>query len=516
MFEEFKYNLKHSRKSVIKQMTAWFLFGAIIVVFALFGLTPKNQQGLQGGTVAVVNDEQVSMAEMAETTDRLRRDPRFQQFASLGGDFGTKFLEQQALSQLIEMKLISQQTEKERIWTADAEVRDYIVAIPAFQEEGRFKHELYNNYLAMIRKSPSEFEQQIRTEKAVGRTVELFRTVLQPLPSELAKEKTLRDLKANLEYLSLPTQNLVSKDKVPQSEVEKFLADKSNEQSIKNYYDSHKETFSAQESVRARHILISTEGKDAAGEAKALETAKSVAARAKKEDFAKLAKEFSDDPGSKVKGGDLGTFTRGQMVKEFDEVAFTAPVGQVNDPIKTQFGYHIIQVQERKPASSRSLEEARTDIARMILAEKLSRTAVEEAENAVKSGDLNAVNAFASKYGLKWQETGTFAVDVEQIPQIGVGGDAVKTAFQLSPSQPLAKSLIRQGSSAFVVRYKAPSAEAKKLETPEQSPEIQAAMTANRRSEDALRQWIEGIRKNSKISTNEKYAATGNSEPLED
>jgi peptidyl-prolyl cis-trans isomerase D len=522
MFEQFKYNLQHNRKSVLKTVTATLIFGAIILVFALFGLTPRNQQGMQNGSVAVVNGEQVSMIEMSEMVDRMKRDPRFQQFASLGGDFGTKFLEQQAMSQLIELKLLNQKAEEERFWTPDAQVRDAIVAIPAFQEQGRFKAELYHSYLAMIRKTPGEFEKDMRSEMAIGRAAEMFKVALQPLPAELEKEKALHDMKANLEFLAIPTMNLVSKDKVPQADVDKFLADKANDTKIKNYFDSHKETFSTQETVHARHILIPTEGADAAADQKALDLAKKVATRAKnKEDFAKLAKEFSGDPGSKAKGGDLGSFTKGQMVPEFDKVAFSAPIGEISEPVKSQFGYHIIQVQERKSAQSRTMEQARPEIARSVLAEEKSHQAVEAADAALKSGNSNALNQFASEHGLKWQETGAFAVDAETVPKIGNSSEAVKTAFQLSNAKPLATSLIRQGGTAYAIRYKSvppeTKAEAKKdAKSAEQSPEVLAAMTANRRSEDALRQWVESIRKTSKIETNGKYAATGGEAPQEE
>ncbi|HVK61375.1 MAG TPA: SurA N-terminal domain-containing protein [Bdellovibrionales bacterium] len=504
MLEEFRYNLKHNRKHAMKAATAWFLFGAIIFVFAMWGMTPQPMGGDAGGSVAQVNDEQVSLAQMSEMVDRMRRDPRFQQFQALGAEFGQKMLEQQALSQLIELSLIQQQTQAERIWTSDAEVRDAIIAIPAFQEDGRFKHELYRNYLAMVRKTPAEFENEIRTERSVNRTVELFRSALQPIPAEIEKQKVLRDMKANLEYLTIPTQSLVTKNQVSQADVDGFLADGANEAKIKAYFDSNKDLFSSKEQVRARHILVPNEG----DEAKALAKANEIAARAKKEDFAKLAKEFSTDPGSKDKGGDLGFFERGQMVEEFDNVAFAAPVGEVSAPVKSQFGFHIIQVQEKKPAENRTLEQSRADIARTLIAEERSKSVVEQVEAALKNGDQAALSKLASQYGLKWAETGTFAVDADSIPRIGGNPEAIKTAFELSPTRPLAKSLVRQGAVAYALRYKAPAAENKKTETPEPSPEVMASFLAGRRGEDALRQWVEGLRKEAKVTTNSRFASS--------
>ncbi|RYZ71616.1 MAG: hypothetical protein EOP05_11865, partial [Proteobacteria bacterium] len=177
MFDNLKYNLKHNRKSVLRQSAAWAIFGVIILVFVFSGMTPKGQT-MQGGGAAMVNGQVVSMAKLQETVERMRRDPRFQQYEQLGGEFGQKLMQQQALSQVVEMELMKQQADKEHIWTTDAEVRDTIVAIPQFQEAGRFSRALYNNYLTAVGKTGAEFEREIRDERALRRTVELFRSAL--------------------------------------------------------------------------------------------------------------------------------------------------------------------------------------------------------------------------------------------------------------------------------------------------------------------------------------------------
>jgi len=117
---------------------------------------------------------------------------------------------------------------------------------------------------------------------------------------------------------------------------------------LKEYYESNKAKFSRQEQVRARHILLRTENKtDEEVKKQAEALAKQLRARA---DFAELARKFSEDPGSKENGGDLGFFDRGRMVAEFDQVAFSLPQNQISDPVRSQFGYHIIEVLEKRPA----------------------------------------------------------------------------------------------------------------------------------------------------------------------
>ena len=131
-----------------------------------------------------------------------------------------------------------------------------------------------------------------------------------------------------------------------------------SDKEIKSFYDSHPESFTKPEQVRARHILIKCDPK--AGKTQKEEARKKLAAvqaRLKKgEDFAELAKKFSEGP-SKSQGGDLGLFRKGQMVKPFEEVAFSLPVGQVSGIVETQFGYHLIKVEEKIPESQIKFDE---------------------------------------------------------------------------------------------------------------------------------------------------------------
>jgi peptidyl-prolyl cis-trans isomerase C len=118
------------------------------------------------------------------------------------------------------------------------------------------------------------------------------------------------------------------------------------------YYNEHKKEFENPEMVKARHILIAVKPNATEEEKKAaLKKAEEILDKAKKgEDFAKLASEYSDDPGSKAKGGDLGFFTAGSMVGKFEQAAFTLKPGEISPVVETEFGYHIIKVEERKAA----------------------------------------------------------------------------------------------------------------------------------------------------------------------
>ena len=132
------------------------------------------------------------------------------------------------------------------------------------------------------------------------------------------------------------------------------------EEDQKEYFEKNKEDFNQQKEVKARHILVEDEEM-------ALEIEKKLAAG---EDFGELAKEYSTDPGSSENGGELGFFGRGQMVPEFEEAAFSLKAGEISPPIKTDYGYHIIKVEDVKEERKAIYEEHKENIKEMIFQEK--------------------------------------------------------------------------------------------------------------------------------------------------
>jgi parvulin-like peptidyl-prolyl isomerase len=177
-----------------------------------------------------------------------------------------------------------------------------------------------------------------------------------------ARRRGLADKPAVKQQLKLQEQSILASALVREIQEKYQPADAE----LKSYYDSHLTDY---QQVKARHILIRFKGsrvplkkdqKDLTEE-ESLAKAKELKARAEKgEDFAALAKVESDDAGSGAQGGDLGSFGRGRMVPEFEKAAFEQPVGVVGDPIRSAFGYHVIQVQER---GARTFEEVKNELA---------------------------------------------------------------------------------------------------------------------------------------------------------
>ena len=141
----------------------------------------------------------------------------------------------------------------------------------------------------------------------------------------------------------------------------------------KDFYDKNPDKFKQDEQVRASHILLKTDGKDDAAVKKQAEDL--IAQLKKGADFAELAKKFSQDEGSAKKGGDLDYFPKGQMVPEFDKVAFALPVGQISGVVTTQFGYHVLKVTDKKPARTVPYEEAQAQIKQFLEQQKKQQAA---------------------------------------------------------------------------------------------------------------------------------------------
>lgn len=195
------------------------------------------------------------------------------------------------------------------------------------------------------------------------------------LMSQEARKRKMDESPAVQRQLELQKENLLAnalfQDMAANTKVD--------DASARQYYDQHKGEY---ESVHARHILVRVKGSslpaqpgkkeltDEEALAKAQEIRKKLLAG---EDFATLAKAESDDTASAANGGDLGTFKHGQMVPQFEQAAFTLPEGQISEPIKTPFGYHLIRVEQR---SAKTFEEARPDLEKKMRPE-LARNAVE-------------------------------------------------------------------------------------------------------------------------------------------
>ncbi len=179
--------------------------------------------------------------------------------------------------------------------------------------------------------------------------------------SDIAKKKGLEKEPTMRRQIEIMKNEYLARTYVQKEVLGKInLTDKDYEA----YYNAHKKEFENPEMVKARHILIAVKPNATEEEKKAaLTKAEGILDKAKKgEDFAKLASEYSDDPGSKAKGGDLGFFTQGSMVGKFEQAAFALKPGEISPVVETEFGYHIIKVEERKAAEQQPYESVKEQV----------------------------------------------------------------------------------------------------------------------------------------------------------
>jgi len=253
---------------------------------------------------------------------------------------------------------------------------------------------------------------------------------------------------------------------------------------LRAYYDDHRDEFSRPEQVHARHILLAVNATRTAEQARSrLEDAKQRILAG--EDFAALAAEISEDPGTKNKGGDLGFFGRGAMVEGFENAAFATAAGDMVGPVETDFGYHLIQVLERNDGGLRPFEEVEPGIKQRLLAER-ARLAAEQKATKLSQRAASAEGGLAglaeTENGVSFQTTPAFAAD-DNVPSIGRATPLADAAFDLEVGAVSAPVRLARGWAILTVTEiqepRLPGLE-------EVRPQVEAALRAETQRQAAL------------------------------
>lgn len=484
-----------------RSVTAFVVFGAIALVFIFFGL--PNKLGVGIGAVATVNGAVISVADFQKEEQRIT-----EYMSNLFGgnmDMGPQrnMLRQQAIESLVQAEVIHQATQDEGILAPDAEIRDVIVKdIAAFQKEGRFERDYYSRYLEMTRTSEADFEMRIRKELKANRLRNLFETALRPNGLEDQKLEELRSNRMNVQFARFNEEELIRAAKVTDADVKTALAQPETLKKGEDYFNTHKNEFTADEQVRAQHILIMSKAGDEASAKTALEKANKLFERAQKEDFAKLAKAESEDPGSKDKGGDLGFFNRGRMVKEFEDVAFTSPVGKVSSPVRTNYGYHLIKVLEKKDSQKADFASQQAEVMKKFLAKDKVDQALSEIDKAVVAKDYAKVESLVKSLNVAWDETGLFDIGADMVPKI-TSPNVSQAVFELSNEKPWLDRVLREANEKYVLKLK----EIKKADVAtktaaDEKAKREQSFAQKRRGDSAFEAWLKIQKTGSKVSIN--------------
>ena len=411
------------------------IFLALITLpFAFFGVESYMRNTTDGSTVARIGDVKITQQQfqqaMRDQQERLR--------AQLGS-VDPKLLDspearKAVIDDLVDQRLLMLEAGKSRLMASDEAVRRAIGGIQAFQVDGKFSTERYQAALANQGMSPTGFEAQVRQDLtlqqlagSIGQTGILALTAVDRV---LALQSEKREV---MEY-RLANESYMDKVKLTEEAARKFYDENSKqfeiaeqaraeyvvlsmdaiaaqlavtEAEVKAWYEGHKDRYGQPEERRASHILVGFEklGKEKA-KARAEEVLKDV--RKTPAAFAELAKKNSDDPGSAAKGGDLGFFGRGAMVKAFEEAAFGQKEGEISGLVESEFGFHIIKVTGIHAAKEKPLAEVKSEIEAELKKTAAARKFAEAAEaftNTVYE-QSDSLKPVAEKFKLEVKQSG--------------------------------------------------------------------------------------------------------------
>ncbi len=439
------------------------VLGLITVVFIFWGIGAGFFAQVK--PVATVDGQKILAYDVQRQADLMRRS-----FQNMYGPQAAELLrhinlQEQALDQIIDDRLGQREARHLGLRVSDSDLRDAIAAEPAFQVGGRFDVQAYEAVLADNEMTPAQYEELRRNELTMKLLRDLVSQTVMVSDSQARQAYDQRNERIAVGYIEISSADFAGSIHPTQQQIEAFYKDNADmfrepervkvdyifydplllgdkvqptPKQIAEFYQSNLKTlFAYPERVRARHILIAVTP-DAS--AKAREEAKAKAGKIldqlkKGADFARLAAQYSDDPGTRDHGGDLGFFQRGQMIKPFEDAAFSLKPGQLSAVIQTRFGYHIIQVEQIEPAHTDTLAQATPRIVQ-ILKERAGKAMAIENQREDLAAALNGARLkdLAAKRGLDLVSTPMFSA-TEPIPKIGHNADFTNTAFKLGKGE---------------------------------------------------------------------------------
>jgi parvulin-like peptidyl-prolyl isomerase len=346
-------------------------------------------------------------------------------------------LRQQTFDQLVQQILVQDVIRRQGIQATDKEIVYYIFnnppeflrSLPAFQDDnGNFDMSKYQAALRNPQNNWTPVEEQLRLTIPYEKLESQIRASVRVTDEEIKQEFLRRNQQVEVSYV-LFDLNKYRDNETPIPEEE-----------IQSYYEDHKEDFREPEKRRIKYVLFPTKA-TAKDSQEVYNLAKDLIRRLKEDgaDFADLAQIYSEDPGSKDKGGDLGFFGRGTMVKPFEEAAFAAKVGEIVGPVETVHGLHIIKVEERKVENGEQKVRARHILLKFEPSTRTLQLAEDNADYFAEVAQEEGFEKAAEAQELEVQTTAFFGAGSGFIPGIGVLPQAAQFVFSKKPgsvSQP--------------------------------------------------------------------------------
>lgn len=440
----------HASNPVIKGLLAVVIF----VFIFFFGWSMTSQTTSSAGSVGEVNGDPVTIEEfqsaysnMVELYSRIMGRGLDQEQAKKMG------LPRKAFDQLVDQKLLLQEADRQKLKVTDEELAAAIQRQPAFMEGQVFSKAKYVQLLQNAGLTAERYEEMKRQELLIGKVQDSAKATVQVSEEELAAEYKSRKSTAAVDYVTFDPASYKDKVLVTDSRLKDFHAAQGEafrkeerrsarfaffpvdsftsqinvtDEQAREEFKARAFNFVQPASVTARHILVKvSETADPATVAKAEAKVRALRdAVTRGQSFEAVAKASSEDEGTKESGGDLGTFGKGTMIPAFEQAAFGLKPGEVSQPVRTQFGFHLIKVAAKTEEKQRTFEEAKSDVIALIKREKARDLAYRAADNSLM--DLE-------KKETDWTKLAQKAV---------VRSTALVTATQMDPTVPQVKGFM--------------------------------------------------------------------------
>ncbi|RBA23451.1 SurA N-terminal domain-containing protein [Herminiimonas fonticola] len=428
-----------------QRLMQFLLLLIIFPSFAFFGLESYTSMGDASNTVAKVDGQTITQPEW----DAAQREQmaRFRQMFGEQFDakmFDTPEAKQEVLNNLIAQRVLAAEAKRNKLSVSDQSLQQTIINMGGLTTaDGKFDVERYKTILAAQGMTPTTYEARLRQDM-ISQQVNAAIQSTAFAPDSLAKRLSeLGEQEREVQQLAFRASDYVAQVKVTDDMLKAYY-DKSNQfdvpeqvkaeyvvltadalaaqinvsdADIKSYYEQNTKQYGTEEQRRASHILIGV-SKDASDADKAAAKAKAekllASLRKNPQDFAKLAKENSIDTGSAERGGDLGFFGKGSMVKPFEDAAYKLKQDELSDLVQSDYGFHIIKVTAIKPAAIKPLEQVKgeiaSDIRKQLVVKKYTETA--DVFNNTVYEQADSLKAVADKLKLKIETTGNLSRQV--------------------------------------------------------------------------------------------------------
>jgi peptidyl-prolyl cis-trans isomerase D len=471
-------------------MTAIFVVGIGGVFVFFIGLGGPLQSGGANAVVAV-GPYHIGIAEFER--ERARREDQYRE--ALGDRFDARSMRDSvdALTarDLVQRAVLALEAERLGLTVAKQEIEREVQSASIFRDaSGRFDKESFDDWVSYNYGSERNFRDQQRRAALARKLLRALSNQARVSVGEARLAVIQRLERIRIAFVMLEPEPAAEDFSPEPAALEAFFA--TREADTMALYEERADVYDVPEQTRARHILFripadANETRVAEVEQRAAEVLKRLREGA---DFAALAAENSDDPGSKANGGDLGFFRRGQMAEPFERAAFSLEPGTLSEPVRTVFGIHIILVEERKSAQQRGYEAVREELASELLAAEAGRAAIqalsEELAGAVRDG--RSLEEAARGAGLTLERSGWLARRADGfVPTLGAAQELMAVAFTLEPTQS-SDRVFEVGEKLALVQL---------LERQEPAPEeIEAEVAAERlklaeqRRSDLIDSWV--------------------------